>query len=68
MANRRVVRFRQVEESRAIRGVVAAGLCVDRVECRTDGTIIVHTAKEAPEPPEIGVARNAADVVAERLR
>jgi hypothetical protein len=49
--NKRAVRWKQVEASRAIRATEAAGLRVDSVECRTDGTIIVHTTKDMPAVP-----------------
>jgi hypothetical protein len=50
--NRRAVRFRQVEASRAIRAVEAAGLQVGSVECCPDGKIIVHTKNPQEATPQ----------------
>ncbi|PNE11136.1 MAG: hypothetical protein CR217_10510 [Beijerinckiaceae bacterium] len=64
------VRWRQREASRAIRAVEQAGLRVSGVEVTPNGTIRVLTpvdGKQEVAQPEIGIARNAADVVAARL-
>jgi hypothetical protein len=63
-------RWRQREASRAIRAVEQAGLKVSAVEVTLDGTIRVlpsHGGRNQEAEPEIGIARNAADVVAARL-
>jgi hypothetical protein len=64
------VRFRQREASRAIRAVEKAGLKVSAFEGTPDGTIRVlpsQGGRNQEAEPEIGIARNAADVVAARL-
>jgi hypothetical protein len=69
MSKRGPVRWRQREGSRAIRAVEKAGLPVSGFEVTRDGTIRVLTGqgKQEVAQPDIGVARNAADVVAARL-
>jgi len=55
----------QAEITRAVRGAIAGGLPVAGVQIDGD-RIIVLTA--LPEPPRAGSAKDAADVVGERLR
>jgi hypothetical protein len=57
--------FRQRDVARAARGVLAAGLDVDRVEIGTDGKIIVVT--KSGESVSNGSA-NPFDVEANKLR
>lgn len=48
-ANRKPVRWREREATRAVRAAEAAGLNVAAIECCPDGKIIVHTSKNPPE-------------------
>jgi hypothetical protein len=64
-------RWRQREGSRAIRACEQAGQKVTGFEVTRDGTIRVllddRGGGNQEAEPEIGIARNAADVVAARL-
>jgi hypothetical protein len=52
-----------------VKAAQAAGLEIERVEMSPDGKISIYPARGSPrEAPDIGIAKNAADVVAERLR
>ena len=42
-------RFRQADISRAVRGVLRAGLAVERVEIEHDGKIVIHSARSDSE-------------------
>ena len=70
VGNRKPVRWRETEAKRAVRAMQAAGLEVGRLELSPDGKINVYPrgANEAPEAVDPGLAKNAVDVVAERLR
>jgi hypothetical protein len=62
------VRFREREASRAIRAAEKAGLTVGRIEVSADGRFSLVISRGNQEAaPENGVAKNAADVVANRL-
>jgi hypothetical protein len=43
--NKRAVRWKQCEASRAIKAAETAGMCVERIECCPDGKIIVIAAR-----------------------
>ncbi len=64
------VRFRSREATRAAKAAEAAGLNVHSIECCPDGRVIVHTGKTPQAAPgnNNGIAKDAADVVAQRLR
>ena len=42
--------FRQADVSRALKGALAAGLTVTRVEIGSDGKIVIVSGKDEPEP------------------
>ena len=64
------VRFRQREVTRAVKALEAAGLKLGRVEMTRDGDVNLYPKgpNEAPEASDSGIAKNASDVVADRLR
>ena len=47
----RVVRFRQADISRAVKGVKAAGVYVSQVEIGTDGKIVIISGVPQGSPP-----------------
>lgn len=47
---RRALPFRQAEVTRAVKGALAAGLEIGRVECGLDGRIIITTTKGTALP------------------
>jgi hypothetical protein len=52
--SRRPAAFRQLDVTRALRGTVAAGIEVQRIEIGPDGKIIVVTAKPAEAAADDG--------------
>lgn len=56
--------FRQADVTRAVRGAVKGGVAVAEVRVDRDGTIVVSCQREQDRSE----ARDAAEVVAERLR
>ena len=47
----RVVRFRQADISRAVKGVRAAGIPVSRIEIDLDGRIVITSGEPQVNPP-----------------
>ena len=69
--NRNPNRWKQSEATRAVKAMAAAGLKIERVEIATNGHISLFPAngqKAKTNEWDAGIAKDAADVVAERLR
>ena len=47
----RVVRFRQADISRAVKGVKAAGIPVSQIEIGLDGRIVITSGEPQGSPP-----------------
>jgi hypothetical protein len=59
--------FKETDLKRAIRSARAAGLDITAVVVTKDGTIDLRTAKAREPELVVNTAKNAADVVADRL-
>jgi hypothetical protein len=59
--NKRAVRWKQSEATRAVKAAEAAGMRVERIECCPDGKIIVIAAKG----PEVAQANEWDEVLHE---
>lgn len=53
--------FKQRDATRAAKAAIAAGLIVERVEYKRDGTIVVVTASQASPGPTEDLDRELAD-------
>lgn len=50
--SRRPSPFKQVDVTRALKGVKAAGVVIGRLEIDKHGTIVIVTSETPPEPQE----------------
>lgn len=65
---RRSIPFAQRDVTRALRGAVAAGVTVKRVEINSEGTIVVVIGESAKEAEEQELDREVAEFIARHER